>query len=212
MKNIVEFQNVSRVYTAGDHELRALDGVNMTLTEGSFVVILGPSGAGKSTLLNLLGGLDSPTEGKIIVDGQDISRLTGDELAAYRAATVGFVFQFYNLVPTLTVHENVKLVDEIAPHPLSATKMLEEVGLSDHLKNFPSELSGGEQQRVSLARAFAVKSDVVLLDEPTASMDATLSERVTEQICAFAKQRLVILASHSAEQLAAADAKIVLGE
>lgn len=137
---IVEFRNVSRVYTSGDHELKALDNVNLTLDEGKFIVILGPSGAGKSTLLNLLGGLDSPTSGKIIVDGKDISDLSGDELAVYRAAKVGFVFQFYNLVPTLTVHENVALVKEIAPDALSATKMLEEVGLSDHLKNFPSEL------------------------------------------------------------------------
>ena len=137
---IVEFKNVSRVYTSGDHELKALDNVNLTLDEGKFIVILGPSGAGKSTLLNLLGGLDSPTSGKIIVDGKDISDLSGNELAVYRAAKVGFVFQFYNLVPTLTVHENVALVKEIAPDALSATKMLKEVGLSDHLKNFPSEL------------------------------------------------------------------------
>ena len=152
---IVEFSDVSRVYTSGDHTLRALDHVNMRLDEGKFVVILGPSGAGKSTLLNLLGGLDSPSEGKILVDGQDISTLTGNELADYRAKTVGFVFQFYNLIPTLTVHENVALVKDIAPHALSATQMLAEVGLSDHLKNFPAELSGGEQQRVSIARALA---------------------------------------------------------
>ena len=142
---IVEFKDVSRVYVSGDHELKALDDVNLKLEEGKFVVILGPSGAGKSTLLNLLGGLDSPTSGKIYVQGKDISTLTRDQLADYRAATVGFVFQFYNLVPTLTVHENVTLVKEIAPDALSATKMLEEVGLADHLKNFPSELSGGEQ-------------------------------------------------------------------
>ena len=148
---VAEFQGVSRVYTSGDHELRALDKVDMKLENGKFVVILGPSGAGKSTLLNLLGGLDSPTEGKIIVDGRDISTLTDDELAEYRAEKVGFVFQFYNLIPTLTVHENVKLVDEIVKNSLSSTKMLEEVGLSDHLKNFPAELSGGEQQRVSIA-------------------------------------------------------------
>ena len=174
-KTIGELRNVSRVYTAGDHELRALDGANMTLVEGSFVVILGPSGAGKSTLLNLIGGLDSPTEGTIVVDGQDISKLTGDALAAYRAATVGFVFQFYNLVPTLTVHENVKLVDEIAPHPLSATKMLEEVGLSDHLKNFPSELSGGEQQRVAIARALVNNPSTIVADEPTGNLDPARS-------------------------------------
>ena len=169
---IVEFQDVSRVYTSGDHELRALDHVNMTLEEGKFVVILGPSGAGKSTLLNLLGGLDSPTEGKILVEGKDIAALTGNQQAEYRAETVGFVFQFYNLVPTLTVHENVALVKEIAPHALSATKMLEEVGLSDHLKNFPAELSGGEQQRVSIARALAKNPKILLCDEPTGALDS----------------------------------------
>ena len=140
---IVELKNVSRVYTSGDHELKALDDVNLSLDEGKFVVILGPSGAGKSTLLNLLGGLDSPTSGTITVCGKDISTLTQNELADYRAETVGFVFQFYNLIPTLTVHENVTLVKEIVKNPLSATKMLEEVGLADHAKNFPSELSGG---------------------------------------------------------------------
>lgn len=143
---IVELKNVSRVYQSGDHEQKALDNVNLSLGEGKFIVILGPSGAGKSTLLNLLGGLDSPTSGQIIVDGKDISTLSGDELAAYRAATVGFVFQFYNLIPTLTVKENVALVKEIAPNALSAEKMISEVGLADHLNNFPSELSGGEQQ------------------------------------------------------------------
>lgn len=154
---IVEFKNVSRVYKSGDHELKALDGVNFSLNEGKFVVILGPSGAGKSTLLNLLGGLDSPTSGKIYVEGKDISALSNNELAEYRAATVGFVFQFYNLVPTLTVKENVALVKEIAKDALSPEEMLAEVGLSDHLNNFPSELSGGEQQRVSIARALAQK-------------------------------------------------------
>ena len=164
---MVEFRNVSRIYNSGDHELKALDQVNMELEEGKFVVILGPSGAGKSTLLNLLGGLDSPTSGKVYVEGEDISTFSNDALAKYRAAKVGFVFQFYNLVPTLTVHENVALVKEIVPDALSATKMLEEVGLSDHLRNFPSELSGGEQQRVSIARALAKNPKILLCDEPT---------------------------------------------
>ena len=164
--NIVEFRNVSRVYRSADHEQRALDGVNLTLEEGKFIVILGPSGAGKSTLLNLLGGLDSPTEGQILVGGRDIAGLSGDELADYRAATVGFVFQFYNLIPTLTVHENVALVKEIAPDALSATKMLGEVGLSDHLRNFPAELSGGEQQRVSIARALAGEYEMRMVIAP----------------------------------------------
>ena len=184
---IVEFRNVSRVYTSGDHELKALDNVNLTLDEGKFIVILGPSGAGKSTLLNLLGGLDSPTSGKIIVDGKDISDLSGDELAVYRAAKVGFVFQFYNLVPTLTVHENVALVKEIAPDALSATKMLEEVGLSDHLKNFPSELSGGEQQRVSIARALAKNPKILLCDEPTGALDSQTGVLVLKLLLKMAR-------------------------
>ena len=149
----VEFKDVSRVYRNGDHEQRALDHVDLQLPAGKFIVILGPSGAGKSTLLNLVGGLDSPTEGTILVDGQDISRLTNNELADYRASTVGFVFQSYNLIPTLTVIENVALVKEIAKEPLSSHDMLKAVGLIDHSHAFPSELSGGEQQRVSIARA-----------------------------------------------------------
>ena len=143
---IVEFKDVSRVYRNGEHEQRALDHVNLFLDEGQFIVILGPSGAGKSTLLNMLGGLDSPTEGTILVGGKDISTLTPNELAEYRAANVGFIFQSYNLIPTLTVIENVALVKEIAPNPLSSHDMLKAVGLEDHIHNFPSELSGGEQQ------------------------------------------------------------------
>ena len=147
---IVEFKNVTRIYKSGDHEQKALDCVNLTLDEGKFIVILGPSGTGKSTLLNMLGGLDSPTSGTITVNGKDISTLSGNELADYRASTVGFVFQFYNLIPTLTVQENVALVKDIASNALDAKQMLSEVGLADHMKNFPSELSGGEQQRVSI--------------------------------------------------------------
>lgn len=127
-REIIRLENVSRIFKSGEHEQKALDNVNISIGEGRFVVILGPSGAGKSTLLNLIGGLDSPTSGRIIVDGQDISRLTNDELAEYRAETVGFVFQFYNLVPTLTVHENVTLVKEISKNALSATEMLAALG------------------------------------------------------------------------------------
>lgn len=196
---IVEFKGVSRVYTSGDHQQKALDHVDMKLEEGKFVVILGPSGAGKSTLLNMLGGLDSPTSGTIIVDGKDISTLSNDELAEYRAAKVGFVFQFYNLVPTLTVHENVKLVDEIAPNPLSATKMLEEVGLSDHLKNFPSELSGGEQQRVSIARALAKNPKILLCDEPTGALDSETGVMVLKLLLKMAREygKTIVIVTHN---------------
>lgn len=196
---IVEFEDVSRVYVSGDHELKALNDVNLKLEKGKFVVILGPSGAGKSTLLNLLGGLDSPTSGKIYVQGKDISTLTRDQLADYRAATVGFVFQFYNLVPTLTVHENVTLVKEIAPDALSATKMLEEVGLADHLKNFPSELSGGEQQRVSIARALAKNPKIILCDEPTGALDSETGVHVLKLLLRMAREygKTIVIVTHN---------------
>lgn len=196
---IVKFDKVSRVYTSGDHELRALDNVDMTLDEGKFVVILGPSGAGKSTLLNLLGGLDSPTDGKIFVEGKDISKLSDDELADYRAQTVGFVFQFYNLVPTLTVHENVAFVKEIVPNSFSATKMIEEVGLSDHLKNFPAELSGGEQQRVSIARALAKNPKILLCDEPTGALDSETGVMVLKLLLKMAREygKTIVIVTHN---------------
>lgn len=171
----------------------------MSLEEGKFVVILGPSGAGKSTLLNLLGGLDSPTEGKITVNGKDISGLSGNELADYRASTVGFVFQFYNLIPTLTVHENVTLVKEIAPNALSATEMLREVGLEDHLKNFPSELSGGEQQRVSIARALAKNPKILLCDEPTGALDSETGVLVLKLLLKMAREygKTIVIVTHN---------------
>ena len=196
---IAEFRNVSRVYSGGDHEQRALDGVDLSLDEGKFVVILGPSGAGKSTLLNLLGGLDSPTSGKIIVCGRDISTLTKNELADYRAQTVGFVFQFYNLIPTLTVHENVALVKEIAKDALSATKMLGEVGLADHAKNFPTELSGGEQQRVSIARALAKNPKILLCDEPTGALDSVTGVLVLKLLLKMAREygKTIVIVTHN---------------
>ena len=196
---IVRFEKVSRIYKSGDHEQKALDRVDMELQEGKFIVILGPSGAGKSTLLNMLGGLDSPTSGKIIVEGKDISTLSRDELAEYRASKVGFVFQFYNLVPTLTMHENVTLVKEIAPDPLSATKMIEEVGLADHLRNFPSELSGGEQQRVSIARALAKNPKILLCDEPTGALDSQTGVLVLKLLLKMAREygKTIVIVTHN---------------
>lgn len=197
--SLITFEDVSRIYENGDHKQKALDHINMSLEEGKFVVILGPSGAGKSTLLNLLGGLDSPTEGKITVNGKDISGLSGNELADYRASTVGFVFQFYNLIPTLTVHENVTLVKEIAPNALSATEMLKEVGLEDHLKNFPSELSGGEQQRVSIARALAKNPKILLCDEPTGALDSETGVLVLKLLLKMAREygKTIVIVTHN---------------
>ncbi|MBQ4227251.1 MAG: ABC transporter ATP-binding protein [Clostridia bacterium] len=196
---IVEFKDVSRVYTNGEHQQRALDHVDLKLEEGRFIVVLGPSGAGKSTLLNLLGGLDSPTEGTITVDGRDISRLTPNELAAYRASNVGFVFQSYNLIPTLTVIENVALVKEIAPNPLSSHDMLKAVGLYDHIHNFPSELSGGEQQRVSIARALVKNPKILLCDEPTGALDSETGVVVLRLLLSMARDmgKTIIIVTHN---------------
>lgn len=197
--SIVEFENVTRVYKTGEHELKALDKVNFKLDEGKFVVILGPSGAGKSTLLNMLGGLDSPTEGTITVNGKDISKLSDNELADFRASTVGFVFQFYNLIPTLTVYENVELVSEISKNHLDAKQMIEEVGLSEHLHNFPSELSGGEQQRVSIARALCKNPQVLLCDEPTGALDSETGVMILKLLLKMAKSygKTIVIVTHN---------------
>ncbi len=196
---IVEFKGVSKIYSSGEHELRALDSVDMTLDEGKMVVILGPSGAGKSTLLNLLGGLDNPSEGKITVCGKDISKLNDNELAEYRAETVGFVFQFYNLIPTLTVYENVKLVSEISKDALDAKEIIDKVGLIDHLKNFPSELSGGEQQRISIARAIAKNPKILLCDEPTGALDSETGVMVLKLLLQMAKDygKTIVIVTHN---------------
>ena len=197
--HVVEFKNVSRVYRNGEHEQRALDHVNLSLEEGKFIVVLGPSGAGKSTLLNLLGGLDSPTEGTIRVNGKDISTLNNNELADYRAETVGFVFQSYNLIPTLTVLENVALVKEIAAKALSSHEMLKAVGLADHIHNFPSELSGGEQQRVSIARALAKNPEILLCDEPTGALDSETGVMVLKLLLSMARDmgKTIIIVTHN---------------
>jgi len=197
--NLIEFKNVSRVYIVGDHEQKALDNVSLNIEEGKFIVILGPSGAGKSTLLNLLGGLDNPTSGEILVEGKDISKLDNNALADYRASTVGFVFQSYNLIPTLTVFENVSLVKEIVKNPLSVNEMLNEVGLEDHKDKFPSELSGGEQQRVSIARALAKNPKILLCDEPTGALDSETGAMVLKVLLSMARNynKTIIIVTHN---------------
>ena len=212
-KPIVEFRNVSRIYRNGDHEQKALDHVNLKLESGKFIVILGPSGAGKSTLLNLLGGLDSPSEGTIIVSGTDISGLTDNELADYRASTVGFVFQFYNLIPTLTVYENVRLVSEISKNALDAKDMIGKVGLSDHLNNFPSELSGGEQQRISIARALCKNPEILLCDEPTGALDSETGVMVLKLLLDMARNygKTIVIVTHNQNIAKMADEVIRVG-
>ncbi len=196
---IIKFNKLSKIYQTGDHELKALDEVDLSVEKGKFVVILGPSGAGKSTLLNMIGGLDSPTSGQIIVDGKDISTLSDDELADYRASKVGFIFQFYNLIPTLTVLENIAIVKDISANPLDSEKMLDEVGLLDHKNNFPVELSGGEQQRVSIARAIAKNPEIILCDEPTGALDSKTGVLVLKLLLKMAKTygKTIIIVTHN---------------
>lgn len=172
MKDFIKFDNVVKSYNVGEKTFNALDGISFEIPKGEFVVILGPSGAGKSTLLNLLGGMDTVTSGSILVDGEDISKYNKSELTKYRATGVGFVFQFYNLLPTLTVLENVEVIKDIVKRPKSAKNILNEVGLGDHLNKFPNQLSGGEQQRVSVSRAIAKNPKILLCDEPTGALDS----------------------------------------
>ena len=171
MRDIIKFDKVSKIYMIGEKEYKALDDVSFSIKEGEFVVILGPSGAGKSTLLNLLGGMDKVTSGDIIVDRENISKYKNKELTKYRANNVGFIFQFYNILPTLTVLENVDIVKDIVKKPLSSKNILKDVGLLEHMNKFPSELSGGEQQRVSIARCIAKNPKIILADEPTGALD-----------------------------------------
>ena len=178
MKKIVELKNVSKLYKVGDNEFKALDKIDLSLNKGEMIVILGPSGAGKSTLLNIIGGMDSPTEGEIIIDGENISSYNENKLSNYRAENVGFIFQFYNILPSLTVKENVDLVKDIVKNPIDTNEALESVGLLEHSKKFPNQLSGGEQQRVSIARAIAKNPKLLLCDEPTGALDSNTGVEV----------------------------------
>lgn len=172
MKKIVELKNVSKVYKAGEKEFKALDNIDLAINEGEFVVVLGPSGAGKSTLLNLIGGMDTPTSGQIIIDDENISNYNEEKLSEYRAENIGFIFQFYNILPTLTVLENVEIVKDIVKNAGDSKSALEAVGLIEHINKFPNQLSGGEQQRVSIARAIAKNPKLLLCDEPTGALDS----------------------------------------
>lgn len=171
MSEFVVMENVKKTYQMGEVTIHAVDGVNMEIKKGEFAVIVGPSGAGKTTVLNMLGGMDSVTEGRISVDGRDISRYTARQLTKYRRDDIGFVFQFYNLIQNLNALENVELALQISKHPLDAKKVLTHVGLEDRMYNFPSQLSGGEQQRVAIARALAKNPKLLLCDEPTGALD-----------------------------------------
>lgn len=177
---VFHVHSISKVYHMGEVEVHALRSIDLDLLEGEFVVFLGPSGSGKSTLLNILGGLDTPTDGEVRFRDHTLSGADDRALTRFRREHVGFVFQFYNLIPSLTALENVALVTEVAENPMPAQEALEMVGLADRLAHFPSQLSGGEQQRVAIARAIAKRPDVLLCDEPTGALDFPTGKRVLE--------------------------------
>lgn len=199
--NTVEFKDVVKVYGKGEGQQVAVDHVSFTIEKGEFVVILGQSGAGKSTVLNMLGGMDVPTEGKVIVDGNEISSYNDRQLSDYRAETIGFIFQFYNLLPGLTAYENVALVKDIKRSALSADEMLERVGLADQKNKFPSQMSGGQQQRVSIARALAKDPKIILGDELTGALDSETGKLVIELLQKLATEHgnTVIIVTHNAD-------------
>ena len=187
-KPVFEINGLTKVYGSGEVEVRALDGVDMILYEGELAVLLGPSGSGKSTLLNIVGGLDQATSGSVVFDGQPLTGLNEKELTRYRREHVGFVFQFYNLIPSLTARENVALVTEISRAPMSPDDALAMVNLSDRATHFPAQLSGGEQQRIAIARAIAKRPEVLLCDEPTGALDSKTGVLVLEALSAINKE------------------------
>ena len=195
----LSLKNVSKTYTSGEIKVKALKDINFDLNEDEFVVILGASGAGKTTLLNLLGGMDTATKGEIILDGKRIDKLSKKGLTTYRRHDVGFIFQFYNLMPNLTALENVELAVEICEDALKPRKVLESVGLKDRLHNFPSQLSGGEQQRVSIARAVAKNPKLLLCDEPTGALDYQTGKKILKVLHDVSKKekKLVIIVTHN---------------
>ena len=172
MKTIVELKNLSKIYNTGEKEFKALDNIDLSIGKGEFAVILGPSGAGKSTLLNLIGGMDIPTNGSIKIDGEEIAKYNENKLSEYRAENIGFIFQFYNILPTLTVLENVELIKDVVKNGNDSKEAIKAVGLEEHMNKFPNQLSGGEQQRVSIARAIAKNPKLLLCDEPTGALDS----------------------------------------
>ena len=189
----VEIKDVVKEYKTGEITIKAADGMNFSFEKGEFVVIVGPSGAGKTTVLNILGGMDKLTSGNVIVDGKDISRYSNRELTTYRRHDIGFVFRFYNLVQNLTALENVELAGQICKNPLDAKKVLESVGLKERMKNFPAQLSGGEQQRVSIARAIAKNPKLLLADEPTGALDYQTGKAILKLLQDTCKKGMTVV-------------------
>ena len=195
----VKFEDVSKIYKAGDVEIRAVDHISFDIEKGEFCVIVGPSGAGKTTVLNILGGMDSCSEGTITVDGAVVSSYNSRQLTTYRRHDIGFVFQFYNLVGNLTALENVELASQICKDPLDAETVLKEVGLEHRMNNFPAQLSGGEQQRVSIARALAKNPKILLCDEPTGALDYITGKQILKLLQDTCRQKgvTVVVITHN---------------
>ena len=203
----VKLENVSKVYGSGEVKIVAVDHISFEINKGEFVVVVGPSGAGKTTVLNILGGMDKATSGHVLVDGVDIAKYSSRQLTGYRREDIGFVFQFYNLVPNLTALENVELALQICKEPLDAATVLEDVGLKDRLGNFPAQLSGGEQQRVSIARALAKNPKLLLCDEPTGALDYQTGKAILKLLQDMCRERgmTVIVITHNSALTPMAD-------
>ena len=203
----IEFNNISKVYQTGETSIKALDEASFCVEQGELAVVLGTSGAGKTTALNILGGMDVPTSGQIIVDGNDITNYNQKQLVGYRRTDIGFVFQFYNLIGTLTAIENVELATQICKEPLSPMEMIKQVGLEDRALNFPSQLSGGEQQRVSIARALAKNPKLLLCDEPTGALDYVTGKQILKLLQDTARNTgmTVVIITHNSALTAMAD-------
>lgn len=197
----IEFKDVVKEFKVGESKIRALDGANFKINKGELVVIVGPSGAGKTTALNILGGMDLPTSGEVIIDGKHVENYSGKELTYYRREDIGFVFQFYNLIQNLTAIENVELATQICKEPLDPKKVIEDVGLKERKLNFPSQLSGGEQQRVAIARAIAKNPKILLCDEPTGALDYNTGKQILKLLqdtCRREKMTVIIITHNSA--------------
>lgn len=199
-KLIIEANNIFKTYQVGDVQINALDGLNFTIGEGEFTIILGPSGAGKTTLLNLIGGMDQVTSGDLIINGTNLRTLNRKQLTDYRRHDVGFIFQFYNLMPNLTALENIELAVEICKDAYPPIEILEKVGLKDRINNFPAQLSGGEQQRISIARALAKNPKLLLCDEPTGALDYQTGKSILKLLYEMCKseKKTVIVVTHNA--------------